>query len=61
MPATELKTELNVPARVEAICCKLGDKSLNACRLRKMPLLSSKHVAKRLSCAKADVNYTKEK
>lgn len=61
MTATELKKTLDVPASVETIRRRLRDNSLNACSPRKVPLLSSKHVAKRISFAKAHLNWPKEK
>ena len=57
MPATELRKKLDVPASVETFCCRLRDNNLNACR----PFLFSKHVARRLSFAKAHVNRFMEK
>ena len=61
MPATELQKELAVLASVETIRRKLRDKNFKACSPRKVPLLYGKHIAKRLSLAKAHVNLYKEK
>ena len=57
MSATEPKKELNAPARVRR---RLRDNNVNACSTRKVPFLSSKHIAKRLSFAKAHANWPKQ-
>lgn len=59
-PATELKKELTVAASVETIRRRLRDNKLNACSPRKVPLLSRKHVAKRLKFATSHSNWTVE-
>lgn len=61
MPATELKNALDLPVSVETVRRRLRESNLNACSPRKVPLLSSKHVAKRLSFARAHANWPLEK
>ena len=61
MPATELKKELSMSASVETIRRRLRDNNLNACSPRKVPLLSRKHVAKRLEFARTHLEWPVEK
>lgn len=60
-PATELKKELNITASVETVRRRLRDNNLNACSPRKVPLLSHKHVVKRLQFANSHLNWAPAK
>ncbi|XP_061386340.1 uncharacterized protein LOC133321260 [Musca vetustissima] len=60
-PATELKKELNIPATVQTVRHYLRINGLKSCSPRKVPLLSAKHVAKRITFAKEHSNWPLEK
>lgn len=60
-PATELKQELNISASIRTVRNRLKDNNLSAHSPRKVPLLSVKHVAKRIQFAKEHLNWPAEK
>ena len=47
-PETELKKGLNIAASVETILARLRENNLKACSPSKVPLLTTKHAAKRI-------------
>lgn len=56
LPATEIKKELNLNASVETFRRILRRNNLNARSPRKVPLLTKKHIAKRIQFAKTHVH-----
>ncbi|XP_012560205.1 uncharacterized protein LOC105846231 [Hydra vulgaris] len=58
---TELKKDFNIDATVETVQSCLRVNGLKACSPRKVPLLSGRHVVKRITFAKNHSNWPLEK
>lgn len=60
-PATDLKKGLQIAASVETVGKHLGLNNLNAYSPRKVPLLTAKHVSKRVQFPKSHLDWPVEK
>lgn len=61
IPATQIKNNLNVQASLETVRRHLREHNLVAYNPRKVPLLTRKHVAKRMKFAREHLDWPEEK